>query len=125
MKTIIRTGCAPAAIGPYSQAVQAGGFLFVSGQIPLKPDGHLIEGGIAEQAQQVLENLMAIVTAAGGDHSSIVKTTIYLVDLKDFAAVNDVYSSFFGDDPPARATVAVSALPKDSCLEIDAIACLG
>ncbi|MCF6179535.1 MAG: RidA family protein [Geopsychrobacter sp.] len=121
----IKTGKAPAAIGPYSQAVRAGDQLYCSGQIPLLPDGTLVKGGIGEQTRQVMANLAAVLEAAGTDFNRVVKTTIYLVDLADFAEVNEIYGACFGDNPPARATVQVSALPKGVGVEIDAVAVLG
>ncbi len=122
-KEIIRSEHAPKAIGPYSQAVEAGGFVFVSGQIPIDPKtGNLLEGDIKEQAKQVLENAKAVLGAAGCILQNVVKTTIYLKDMGDFAAVNEVYGQYFASEPPARATVEVSRLPKDALLEIDFIA---
>ena len=123
MKKIIRTTDAPQAIGPYSQAVEANGFVFVSGQIPLDPKtGSLAPGGIREQMKQVMENGKAILAAAGCAMSQVVKATIYLRNIGDFAAVNEVYGSYFPAEPPARATVEVSRLPKESEVEIDLIA---
>jgi len=114
---------APAAIGPYSQAVRAGGFLFCSGQIPLDPStGMLVDGGIEAQADRVLKNLDAVLNAGGATLRSVVKTTVYLVDLGDFPAMNVVYGRFFPEDPPARATVQVVKLPAGARVEIDAIA---
>jgi 2-iminobutanoate/2-iminopropanoate deaminase len=114
---------APAAIGPYSQAVQAGGLVFCSGQIPLDPQtGALVEGTIGVQTDRVMNNLKAVLEAAGLGFADVVRTTIYLVDLGDFAAVNEAYGAWFGPTPPARATVQVSALPKGARVEIDAIA---
>ena len=122
----VTTPAAPAAIGPYSQAVRAGDFLFVSGQIPLDPGtGTLTGGDVAAQTRRVLENLQAIVQAGGGSMGSVVKTTVYLADMNDFPAMNEVYASFFGAPAPARATVQVSRLPKDVRVEIDAIVHLG
>jgi len=119
---IVSTDKAPKAIGPYSQAVTAGGMLFVSGQIPLDPgSGELVEGGIKEQTERVLENIKAIVEAGGGTMENVVKTTVYLTDLSLFAEMNEVYASFFSQNRPARATVQVAALPKNSLVEIDAI----
>ncbi len=121
----ISTKTAPAAIGPYSQAVQAAGFIFLSGQIPLDPGtGKMIEGDVAAQTERVLENLGAVLKAAGCTFAHVVKTTIYLVDLADFQMVNDVYAKRFDRNPPARATVQVAALPRGAKVEIDAIACL-
>ena len=123
MKRQIQTSEAPAAIGPYSQAVQAGNFIFYSGQIPLNPQtGDLVEGGIAAQARQVMANMGAMLKASGRSFDDVVKTTIYLTDLADFAAVNQIYGDFFGDVPPARACVQVSALPKGAEIEIEWIA---
>lgn len=121
----IHTEQAPAAIGPYSQAVRVDRWLFCSGQIPINPATNVVEhfdGNVAKQAAQVLANLEAVLRAAGATPSSVVKTTIYLVDMQDFTAVNDEYARFFGDHKPARATVAVARLPKDVRVEIDAIA---
>jgi len=124
-KTVISTPEAPAAIGPYSQAVQAGNFLFASGQIAIDPaTGELVTDGVAAQTQRVMENLGAVLAAAGADFSSVVKTTIYLADMGDFAQVNEVYAGYFEQAPPARATVEVARLPKDLAVEIDAIAVL-
>lgn len=114
---------APAAIGPYSQAIEAGGFVFCSGQIPLDPTtGALVEGDIAAQTERVMKNLAAVLEAAGVTFASVVRTTIYLVDMADFAAVNAAYAKWFGKVPPARATVQVAALPKNARVEIDAVA---
>jgi 2-iminobutanoate/2-iminopropanoate deaminase len=122
MKKAISTRDAPAAIGPYSQAVRAGDLLFVSGQIPLDPEGVLVSGGIEDQTRRVMQNLNAILAASGTSAEAVVKTTIYLTDLSDFAAVNAIYAEHFPNDPPARATVQVAALPKGARVEIDAIA---
>ncbi len=125
-RRVIETDRAPAAIGPYSQAIAAGGLLFCSGQIPLSADGTLVgEGDVARQTEQVLANLAAVLTAGGASVASVVKTTIYLADMADFAAVNEVYARHFGAAPPARATVEVARLPKDVRVEIDAIAVVG
>jgi 2-iminobutanoate/2-iminopropanoate deaminase len=119
----VTTQAAPAAIGPYSQAIKAGGLIFVSGQIPLDPaSGTLVEGGIEAQTRQVLENLGAILAAAGTSLGAVVKTTVYVVDLSEFAAMNRVYEAFMGQPAPARATVQVARLPRDARVEIDAIA---
>jgi 2-iminobutanoate/2-iminopropanoate deaminase len=119
----VRTAGAPAAIGPYSQAVRAGGFLFCSGQIPLDPStGKMADGGIEAQAERVLSNLEAVLTAGGATLGSVVKTTVYLVDLGDFQAMNAVYGKFFPVEPPARATVQVVKLPAGARVEIDAVA---
>lgn len=114
---------APAAIGPYSQAIDAGDFVFLSGQVPIDPaTGELVPGDITAQTERVLDNLGAVLGAAGVGFANVVKTTIYLMDLGDFAVVNAVYAKRFSEAPPARATVQVSALPKGARVEIDAIA---
>lgn len=123
MKKVIKTEKAPQAIGPYSQAIEANGFLFVSGQIALDPKtGQVVSGDVREQTKQVMENGKAIIEAAGSTVSRVVKTTIYLKNIGDFAVVNEVYGSYFPAEPPARATVEVSRLPKDVLVEIDFIA---
>ncbi|MBW2689961.1 MAG: RidA family protein [Deltaproteobacteria bacterium] len=120
LKKQIQTNAAPAAIGPYSQAVQVGDFIFYSGQIPLDPEsGTMVAGGIVEQTQQVMKNMQAVLHASGLDFADVVKTTIYLTDLADFATVNKIYGESFTDISPARACVQVSALPKGACVEID------
>lgn len=122
-KKQIQTNAAPAAIGPYSQAIQAGGFVFFSGQIPLDPEsGQVVAGGIAEQTRQVMVNMQALLHASGREFSDVVKTTIYLTDLADFATVNAIYAEYFPEVPPARACVQVAALPKAVSIEIDWIA---
>ena len=119
----IATSDAPAAIGPYSQAVRAGGLIFLSGQIPLDPaTGQIAAGDVATQAERVLKNLEAILAAGACTFGDVVRTTIYLIDLAHFAAVNEVYARFFSPPYPARVTVQVSALPRGSLVEIDAIA---
>jgi 2-iminobutanoate/2-iminopropanoate deaminase len=119
----IQTKAAPAAIGPYSQAIQAGDFVFYSGQIPLNPEtGDVVAGGIVEQTHQVMTNMRAVLHASGRDFSDIVKTTIYLTDLADFTTVNEIYGECFTEIPPARACVQVAALPKGVSIEIDWIA---
>lgn len=124
--TKIETDRAPAAIGPYSQAIKAGDFLYCSGQVPLVPGtGELVSGGIEEQATQSLVNLQQVLSVAEVDFNSVVKTTIYLTDLDDFSVVNEIYASFCGEVAPARATVQVAALPKGALVEIDAVAYLG
>lgn len=124
-KTAIATKLAPAAIGPYSQAIRTGSLLFCSGQIALDPNsGTLIDGDVEAQTRQVLDNLEAVLTAAGTSFDHIVKTTIFLVDLEDFQRVNAIYASRFGGAPPARSTVEVSRLPRDARVEIEAIASL-
>lgn len=122
MKKIIKTDNAPAAIGSYSQAIKAGGTLYISGQIPLNIEGELIMTSIEDQTEQVLKNLEAILTEAGGDYSNVVKTTIYTDDISYFNEINDVYGQFFKKEPPARAFVEVSALPKGVNVEIEAVA---
>jgi 2-iminobutanoate/2-iminopropanoate deaminase len=123
---IIKTYDAPQAIGPYSQAVEAGGFVFISGQIPLDPKtGNVMQVDIKAQARQVMENAKAIVLAAGCGMSQVVKTTIYLKSMADFNAVNEVYGGYFSSNPPARATVEVSRLPKDVSVEMDFVAWKG
>lgn len=120
---IIKTAQAPAAIGPYAQAVKSGSLIFCSGQIPLKVDGSLVEGDVKNQTRQVMENLKAVLAAAGSSFEKAVKCTIYLVDMNDFAAVNEVYGSYFtAENKPARATVGVAALPKGAKVEIDCVA---
>ena len=125
-KRIIHSEQAPAAIGPYSQAVRAGDFVFCSGQVPVDPaTGHVVPGGVAEQTRQVLDNLQAVLKQAGAGFDKVVKTTVFLVDLADFAVVNDVYAERFDREPPARACIEVGRLPKDVRVEIEAIAYLG
>ncbi len=125
-KTIIQTDGAPAAIGPYSQAVKAGDFVYCSGQIPLDPStGQMVEGDVVAQTEQVMRNLEAVLKAAGAGFDRVVKTTIFLVDLGDFARVNETYAKYFKGGSPARATVQVSALPRGSRVEVEAIAYLG
>jgi len=122
-KEVISTRKAPAAIGPYSQAVIAGGFIFLSGQIPLDPTtGAVVEGGIEAQTERVLKNLQAVLEDAGASMDDVVKTTVYLTDLGLFAAMNQVYGHFFPTNSPARATVQVARLPKDVLIEIEAVA---
>ena len=122
----ITTPNAPAAIGPYSQAVIAGDWVFCSGQIGLDPaTGEMVPGGIAQQTRRVFENLKAVMEAAGGSLEDIARCTVYLSDLGDFAAMNEVYAAYFADTCPARATVEVSRLPKDALVEIDATARVG
>ncbi|MUG73376.1 deaminase [Paenibacillus validus] len=118
----IATDQAPAAIGPYSQAVQFGNLLFTSGQIPLGLDGQLVQGGIAEQTHQVFRNLQAVLAAAGSSFGQVVKATVFIKDMNQFAQVNEIYASYFGDHKPARSTVEVARLPKDVLVEIELIA---
>ncbi len=122
MKTIVHTDRAPAAIGPYSQAVRAGSFLFTSGQIPLKPDGSLETGDVAAQTEQVLTNLKAVLEAGGAGLEHVVKCTCFLSDMNHFSAMNEVYARFFADEPPARSAVEVARLPRDVLVEIEAVA---
>jgi 2-iminobutanoate/2-iminopropanoate deaminase len=123
MKKIIFTGAAPQAIGPYSQAVRSGRFVFCSGQIPLDPkSGEIVSGDIATQTRRVLDNIGAILRMEGLTFNNVVKTTIFLTNLADFQTVNEVYGSYFKQDPPARSTVQVSALPKGANVEIEVIA---
>jgi len=125
VREIISTENAPRAIGPYSQAVRAGGFVFASGQIPIDPaTGEFVAGGVAEQTDQVLRNVSAVLEAAGTGLDRVVKTTVFLVDMNDFIAMNEVYGRFFGAQPPARATVQAARLPRDAKVEIEAIAML-
>lgn len=123
MKKAIRTEAAPAAIGPYSQAICADKLIFVSGQIPLEPlTGQLVDGDVVDQTRQVLNNIQAILQAAGSSMSGVVKTTVFLADLGDFGRMNEVYATYFPAQPPARATVQVARLPRDVRVEIEAIA---
>jgi len=126
MKRAVTTDGAPKAIGPYSQAVVAGGFVFCSGQIPLDPaTGEMVAGDVEAQTRRVLENLRAVLEAAGSGLDRVVKTTVFLADMGDFPAMNQVYAGFFGDVPPARAAVEVAALPKGARVEIEAVALAG
>jgi len=123
IRKVIATAGAPAAIGPYSQAIQAGGLVFVSGQIPLDPEtGQVVQGGIAAQTERALESLRAILDASGSGLERVVKTTVFLTDLGTFNEVNEVYARFFPHAPPARATVQVAALPRGVGIEIEAVA---
>jgi 2-iminobutanoate/2-iminopropanoate deaminase len=126
VKQIIKTDNAPQAIGPYSQAVIAGGFVFASGQIPLDPStGEFVAGGVAEQTEQVIRNLSAVLEAAGTSLGQVVKTTVFLADMSDFAAMNEVYGRYFKVEAPARSTVQAARLPRDARVEIDAVALKG
>lgn len=119
---IVNTPEAPQAIGPYSQAVKANGLLFSSGQIPLNKDGILVEGGIAQQTQQVLDNIKAILASEGLSMDAIIKTTVFMQDLSDFAAMNGIYGEAFGDHKPARSTIQVAGLPLGAMVEIEFVA---
>lgn len=126
MKTVISTDAAPAAIGPYSQAIRAGGVLYTSGQVALDAKtGAMVGATVAEQAEKVMENLAAVLEAGGATFDNVVRCTIYLIDLEQFAAVNAVYAKYMPTPPPARACIEVSRLPKDALVEIDAIAYVG
>ncbi|HYM11022.1 MAG TPA: RidA family protein [Bryobacterales bacterium] len=126
MKHVISTDRAPKAAGPYSQAVVIHGLVFASGQLPLDPaTGAVVSGGIAEQTARVLENLSAVLAAAGCRLDQVVKTTVYLKDLADFAGMNEVFARYFPSNPPARAAIEAARLPKDALVEIDAIAAVG
>jgi len=126
MKRIVSTGQAPQAIGPYSQAVVADGIAYLSGQIPLDPaTGQIVEGDIAVQTARVLENLKAVLGACGSSLDQVLKTTVYLRDLGEFARMNEVFGRFFPSAPPARSTVEVARLPRDVRIEVDAIARIG
>ena len=123
MRQAVSTPSAPAAIGPYSQGIRAGSLLFVSGQIPLDPEtATMVEGDVAVQTHRVLRNLAAILEAAGSSFDRVVRTTVYLADMNDFAVMNDVYASYFTSPAPARSTIQAARLPKDARVEIDAVA---
>ena len=122
MKNAVSSGNAPKAVGPYSQAIRAGGLLFLAGQIPLDPAGQLVEGDVTVQARRVLDNIGAVLTAGGLSFADVVRTTVFLADLNDLAAMNHVYGHYFSEPYPARATVEVARLPRDVSIEIDAIA---
>lgn len=124
MKEIIETDKAPAAIGPYSQAVKFGNLLIASGQIPLTPEGELVQGGIAEQTEQVIQNIKGLLEAAGTNLANVVKTTVFLADMNEFAAMNAVYEKEFTAPYPARSTVQVARLPRDVRVEIEVIVAL-
>ncbi|MGB8954891.1 MAG: RidA family protein [Tumebacillaceae bacterium] len=121
-KQLISTTNAPAAIGPYAQAVKAGNMLFTSGQIPLLPSGELLTGSIQEQTHQVFKNLQAVLAEAGATFNDVVKATVFIADMNQFGEINEVYAQYFGDHKPARSTVQVARLPKDVGVEIDLIA---
>ncbi|MBL8125613.1 MAG: RidA family protein [Pyrinomonadaceae bacterium] len=123
MKEIISTENAPGAIGPYSQAIKANGMLFCSGQIPIDPaTGEFVSGGVAEQTEQVFKNLIAVLEAGGSSLENVVKTTVFLADMGEFAVMNEVYGRYFDSNKPARATVQAARLPRDAKVEIDCIA---
>lgn len=123
MKNIISTTNAPAALGPYSQGIDAGSIVITSGQVPIDPaTGAVVEGGIAAQTRQSLTNVQAVLAAAGLTMENVIKTTVFLKDMNDFAAMNEVYATFFTGNPPARSAVEVARLPKDVLVEIEAIA---
>jgi len=123
MNEVVSTNEAPGAIGPYSQAIKAGGMVFCSGQIPIDPaTGQFISDDVAEQTEQVFKNLEAVLKAAGSGFANVVKTTVFLADMNDFGAMNEVYSKFFTDNKPARATVQAARLPRDAKVEIECIA---
>jgi 2-iminobutanoate/2-iminopropanoate deaminase len=121
-RTVIATEAAPAAIGPYSQAVRVGDLLFTSGQIPLTPEGSLVEGDVAVQTRQVMENLAALLAASGSGFEHVVKCTVFLADMQDFATMNEFYAWYFSAGAPARSTVQVARLPRDARVEIEAVA---
>lgn len=126
MRQVISTDAAPQAIGPYSQAIVYNGIAYLSGQIPLDPaTGQIVAGGIEEQTTRVLENLGAVLTAAGASFATVLKTTIFVKDMNDFAKVNEIYARYFTANPPARATVQAAKLPRDVMVEIEAIAAVG
>ena len=126
LKKEIATQAAPAALGPYSQGIQAGSFVFISGQLALVPEtAALLDGSIKEQTEQIMKNIEAIIKEAGGSLDSLVKTTIFLTDLNDFQEVNKAYGAFFDATPPARATIQVAALPLGAQVEIEAVAIVG
>ncbi|MGI6284672.1 2-iminobutanoate/2-iminopropanoate deaminase [Moorella humiferrea] len=122
-KNVIATDDAPAAIGPYSQAIKVGNIIFTSGQIPIDPQsGQVVEGGVAVQVTRVIENLQAVLAAAGASLDDVVKTTLYIKDMNDFGTINEVYGRYFTKEPPARSCVEVARLPKDVLVEIEAVA---
>jgi len=122
-KRIIRTDAAPAAIGPYSQAVVANGFVYAAGQVPLDPKtGQIVPGDIRAQTKRVMENLKAVLAAAGSSFDKVVKTTVFLRDLNDFGTMNEIYGEYFQENPPARSTVQVTRLPREAAVEIEVVA---
>lgn len=125
IRTVVQADAAPKAIGPYSQAIKANGFVFLSGQTPIDPaTGDLVAGGVTEQTQQVMKNLINVLAAAGTDLKHVVRSGVFLKNMNDFAAMNAVYASYFPENPPARSTVEVARLPKDCLVEIEMIALL-
>jgi 2-iminobutanoate/2-iminopropanoate deaminase len=125
-RTVVSTADAPAAIGPYSQAIVAGGMVFISGQLPVEPaTGNLVEGAIGDMTRRIFANLEAVLLAAGSSLAQVVKMTVFLADMNDFQAMNTVYAEFFPEHPPARSTVQVARLPRDARIEIEAIALAG
>ncbi|GEA15927.1 reactive intermediate/imine deaminase [Moorella sp. E308F] len=123
LKNVIATDGAPAAIGPYSQAIKVGNIIFTSGQIPIDPaNGQVVEGGVAEQTARVMANLQAVLSAAGASLDDVVKITLYIKDMNDFGVINEVYSRYFAKEPPARSCVEVARLPKNVLVEIEAVA---
>jgi 2-iminobutanoate/2-iminopropanoate deaminase len=125
VKQTVQTEQAPKAIGPYSQAIKANGFVFASGQIPIIPEtGEFVAGGITEQTEQVIKNLSRVLEAAGSGLDRVVKTTVFLADMEEFVAMNEVYGKYFSEEPPARATVEAAGLPRGARVEIEAIALL-
>lgn len=123
MRDVIATENAPRAIGPYSQAIRANGFVFLSGQVAINPaTGYVVEGGVTHQTERILENLKAVLEAAGSSLDRVVKTTVYLKSINDFGKMNEIYVRYFAKDPPARSTVEVARLPRDVAVEIDLIA---
>ena len=121
-KMVIHTTDAPEAVGPYSQAVSANGLVFCSGQVALDPGGELVQGSVSDETRRALENLAAVLHAAGSSTTNVVKVTAYLTDMGDFAEFNEAYGEFFGGEPPARATVGVAALPKGARVEVECVA---
>ncbi len=125
MRQTVSTDNAPAAVGPYSQAVRTGDLLFTAGQVALRPDGSFVEGSVSDQTRQVMTNLQAVLKAAGAGFENVVKSTCFLTDMADFEEFNRVYGSYFTGEPPARSTIAVAGLPKGARVEVELIARLG
>ncbi len=125
MRQTVSTNDAPAAVGPYSQAVRSGDLLFTAGQVALRPDGSFVGGSVSEQTEQVMTNLAAVLRAAGAGFEQVVKSTCFLTDMGDFEEFNKVYGSYFTGEPPARSTIAVAALPKGARVEVELVARLG